>query len=583
MIKYIRYICFLFVVIFCTESFCATLSMSSNKQTVAEGDVFLLTITYEDNQKDANVFNQVIQINNLQSGDLNLNVFNKDFDIVSKSVSSQNGFYNGDLTTKKIWKIGLKPKRSGKITIEPIKIGDAISNYVDIEVKETTDVSYVPDSHSNSNAPYFKIEQTIDNKKPYVQQQVTFLVKVYDNIGLKNGTINIKIDSFNDWFLTPLMNEPIIKKEVVNNKTMNAYYFAYAGFPQKSGEISLPQFVFDGAYIKGNNFDFTNIDDDMAFVGSLFSNLVGQTVPVKMQTKAEKIYVQPIPSNYTAKNWLPLKDLKITASWPKDVKFKVGEAVNRVITISANGLHSSYFPQIDFNESKDIKQYPEKPIISEQINNASLLTTATINNVYIPQKEGEFILPAIVLEWFNTESNKIEKSFIPEEKIIVNSGYISTDETVSIIDHKESTNNKTIEIKEKTESELPYTLFLYILFGLFFILLLIVIFRYFRKKNMYYKMVINSLKRFDYKKTKDNLLLWGKNRFCSEDINNLHDLAELVNCDEFTNQLLLLNKILYSHTDENFDIRKFIEIFKKVDRMRKRVKTNNDILPKLYN
>ena len=261
MIKYIRYICFLFVVIFCTESFCATLSMSSNKQTVAEGDVFLLTITYEDNQKDANVFNQVIQINNLQSGDLNLNVFNKDFDIVSKSVSSQNGFYNGDLTTKKIWKIGLKPKRSGKITIEPIKIGDAISNYVDIEVKETTDVSYVPDSHSNSNAPYFKIEQTIDNKKPYVQQQVTFLVKVYDNIGLKNGTINIKIDSFNDWFLTPLMNEPIIKKEVVNNKTMNAYYFAYAGFPQKSGEISLPQFVFDGAYIKGNNFDFKIASD----------------------------------------------------------------------------------------------------------------------------------------------------------------------------------------------------------------------------------------------------------------------------------------------------------------------------------
>lgn len=599
MMKHFRFICILFIALFCTNAYSATVTMSANKNTIAEGDVFLLTINYSDVYSRDDIYNAALGGSNTAIKGVDFNVFNKDFDIVSKSFSSQDGYYNGALTTKKIWKIGLKPKRSGKITIQPIKIGEALSNYVDIEVKETTDVSYVPDTGGSSYAPYFKIEQSIDENNPYVQQQVTFLVKVFDNIGLRNGTINIKTDTYNDWFLIPLMDKPITKKETINNREMNVYYFMYAGFPQKSGNISIPQFVFDGAYIKGNNFDFTNIDEDIATIGSLFNNLIGQTAPVKMQTKPQKIFVKSIPKDFTAKTWLPLKDLKISASWSENAIFKVGEAVNRKITINATGMHSSYFPQIDFKEIGDVKQYPEKPVISEQISNGSIQTTGIINNVYIPQKAGEIMLPPIVINWFNVTTNKNEQAIIPAEKITV---IPAEGENIANTVSSQDVLSNTIETKDNLESvsgidntSSPKVLnsfksvlwgrngvMLYIAAIVFVILIFAYIFRNLQKKNELYRNVVKSLKLCDYKKTKDCLLLWGKDKFANDDINNLHELSALVNNPEFTNQLLLLNKILYAQTDELFDAIKFIEIFKKVDKMRKTVKINDNILPDLY-
>lgn len=576
MIKYFKFICFLFIILFSANAYCATIFMSANKQIIAEGDALLLTITYSDNYTATGN-------NNKQLNGVDFNVFNKDFDVVSKSFSSQDGFFNGSFSTKKIWKIGLKPKRSGKITIEPIKIGDAISNYIDIEVKETSDVSYVPDSNGSAYSPYFKIEQSIDTTTPYVQQQVIFWVKVLDNIGLKNGTININTGSYNDWFLVPLTNEPITKKETINNRQMNAYYFAYAGFPQKSGELNLPQFVFDGAYIKSNNFDFSNVDDDMILVGSLFNSLIGQTVPVKMQTKAQKINVKPIPKGFTAENWLPLKDLKITSSWSENTKFVEGEAVNRKINITANGLHSSYFPKINFKDINNIKQYPEKPIISEQINNTSLVTDGTINNVYIPQKAGEITLPSIEIDWFNVKTNKVEKAVIPGEKINVLPGLMpSVEENKKDIKVEEISTVDTSPVKDNYKININLYLILYVVIGIFLLFIFIYYIKYLRNKNKLSRIVIKSIKSCDYKKTKDSLILWGKAKFLSDDINNLHDLILLINNDAFTEQLLLLNKILYSKDDELFDVIKFIEIFKKVDKMKKKIKVNDNILPDLY-
>ena len=119
-----------------------------------------------------------------------------DFKIVSNSVSRSINIVNGNVSQSKQWRIGLVPFNEGKIRIKPIRLDNLISNHLDIEVKETTDTAYIEDSIHNSNAPFIQINQISDNKSPYIQQQVTFLVTLYDSIGLriKNISIETKIE-----------------------------------------------------------------------------------------------------------------------------------------------------------------------------------------------------------------------------------------------------------------------------------------------------------------------------------------------------------------------------------------------------
>lgn len=46
-----------------------------------------------------------------------------------------------------------------------------------------------------------------------------------------------------------------------------------------------------------------------------------------------------------------------------------------------------------------------------------LVTTATINVVYIPEKAGKFKLPQQEIEWFNVNSGLFEKTTLPAEVI----------------------------------------------------------------------------------------------------------------------------------------------------------------------
>ena len=75
------------------------------------------------------------------------------------------------------------------------------------------------------------------------------------------------------------------------------------------------------------------------------------------------------------------------------------------------------FPALQFPDIEGFKQYPEKPETSMSAVDGQLVTTATINVVYIPEKAGKFKLPQQEIEWFNVNSGLFEKTTLPAEVI----------------------------------------------------------------------------------------------------------------------------------------------------------------------
>lgn len=565
------------------------LNLSVDKNVVVEGDTLVLTVEYDGSSNN----------------EPDLSDLSHDFNVLSKSISQSFNFINGVATQAKRWSFVLQPLKTGKITISPVKLDNLYSNSEEIEVQKMSNVAYVPDSNVNSNSPYFQIEQEYDVKNPYVQQQVTFFVHIYDSLGLQNGVPTISNESMKDWIVVPLTNKPIVRQETINHKRMNIETYAFAAFPQKSGELLVPQVSFEGFYVKNEPFGFPGFDDDINFFGVNFHNVFGQRVPVRMKTKEQTLFVRPAPANSLKASWMPLNNLELASQWDKNSKFKTGEAITRTITLKATGMTESMLPQLTFPDIRGFRQYPEKPTVSEEVINGRLVTTALFNNVYIPEKSGKMTIPALKIQWFNVDTQKIQIATLPEEIINIEA---SPNELLtlkdSVSDSKETSNSQNeapktplnndniskslsndfsaIQIALSKAAEKP----LFFLAIIFLVLFGFVFFFYYlwqKKQNVFRNNVIHAIKKHDYKKAKENLLIWAAHKFNRADIQNFNDLGKYLQNEAFSEQLSLLNKILYSNINDYFDCVKFVEIFKKVDRLKiEKTKKDSDVLPNLY-
>ncbi len=573
---------FLFSLFFPFQVLANSVDISVDKRVLTEADILTLTVSYN-GDTDENP---------------DLSGLQKDFRIVSTSTSQQINYINGTLQQTKQWAFGLQPLHTGKITINPIKIGGINSNYEEVEVKEVSDVAYVPDSQENTNSPYFQINLSYSPESPYLQQQTTFLVTIYDSLGLQDSALSITEETKKNWSLLPLTNQPIIKKDVVNNKKVNAITYVFAGFPLKNGSIPAPQFLFDGYYLKNSDFHFPRLTDSFSAFGIDFNNIIGQRVPVNMKTKKQSIFVKSVPNGFTDR-WLPLTNLEMQTEWTSSSQFKAGEAANRKITITATGISEEMFPALNFSEIDGFKQYPEKPIMKMSLNNGELVTTATYNIVYIPTKSGKHSLPAQEINWFNTRTGRFEKTSLPSETITVLPNNNISEETFppSVPAPTPNIEPTAMEksLPEENTVQPPANMFtnkkmVYILiamafffgFALFGLLLWLKNIFSKKNKNFYRKMVISSIKKGDYKAAQKALFDWGSLKFGIPSIANLKELSDLVQDDDFSKQLDLLNAVLYSGTEQTLDVPDFLYSFKKVDKKKQTLRKNKDILPNLY-
>lgn len=564
--------CFLIAFLFSTNLFADTLDISVDKNILSEGDVLYLTIEYNGSSGEKPEFGHVLD----------------DFQLVQNSSSSQYSIINGDVSHVKKWTLGLAPKKKGKITIKPIKLGNLTSNYVEVEVKELSNVAYVPDSKQNFNAPYFEIEQNVDNKAPYLNQQVLMSITILDTIGLNNGTLNVAEEAKKDWIILPLLEQPIKKVENIKGKKTNVVTFLFALFPQKSGKIELPQYFFNGEYIKNVQFGISNFSDAFALFDSDVNSLFGQSVPVKMKTSKKTIEVKPVVEGANLKDWLPLKNMKVTSLVNSDKKISVGETFNYEITLVATGTTQSLLPTEISLEVNGAKKYPEKPVFSEEIIDGNVVSIARYNTVYIPEKAGQIVIPRTTIKWFNLNTNKIEEVVVDEKVLEVASNGVVSEESdedkdssfSEIIPEKKEANDKSKEQDKKIVVKINLK---YVLLGM----LVLIFWMFYRKNknkpiNRYKREVIESIKKKNYKQAKISLIEWAKIKYRNKNITNFKDIIDIVRNSEFEKQLDILNKLLYSDDVGILDVNAFIKTFKIINKNKQAKQSDNNILPGLY-
>ncbi len=554
-----------------------TFDATVNRNKIPEGETFLLTLELKNAQTDNTP---------------DLSVLDKDFHTYSISHSYRTNIVNGKADMSQQWNLVLMPNKAGNLLLPAIKLDNFESQPITIEVSKAGSELNIPDEKNGKATQInkFSMRGQIDNKTPYVQEQIIYTLKLIDRGGLQGEEPYFEMSDNNDWIIKSL-GAPIVNSQVINGQTIRELVFKYAMFPQKSGKMTVPAAKFRGFYLtKDTRHDPFGrfFDDDVFLAGFGMADVFATKNPIFLSTKPFEIEVKPaIASNNGW--WLPAQDVKLYAEFePSKPNFKIGEAVTRTIYLQAAGVIDAQLPEIKFTQAAGIKQYPEKPETMMKVQDGKVISTQKTANVYIPEKSGEITLPAIIVPWFNIKTNKMETARIPEQKIFVN-GSTTAQKIISEVVAPQQ--EETVEQTEVVES-LPQNK-IYLLVATAFILGILLSYIIMKvlgtNKNFAQNNKINPLheirsaaKNKDLRKLRDAILLWAKNRYPEAKIFSLNDVEDIVASQALSCELEKLNEALYANKDADWNTEQFLKVFEKVNRAKIRKKNVEELLPKLY-
>lgn len=534
------------------------LTATLDNSKIAYGETVRLKLVYDGNNGGA-----------LQP---DFNVLRQDYNIHSVSSAMNTSIINGVSSQKREWNVVLLPKNEGKQQIPSISAGKYQSAPIELEVLSADAVIKKSENSADvpENTAFFKAELNVENKQPYLEQEITAVLTISDNRGVQLNR-EPYFENADDWDIK-ILSRPETKQQ--NGK--NITEFTYALSPQKSGSLSLPQAVIDGYYLSYNNTAPRAIDSDFfPFMDIDIMRMAGEAKPVLFKSKPETIEVKPIPEDYKGW-WLPADIVVVSAEWAdKNPTFKVGEAVSREITVAAAGIAENQLPELEFAEDGEWKKYPDKPQYSSAIHQNKVVSQEIIRVVYIPQKSGELKLPEIRIPWFNVKTQKAETAVIAAQTVMVapNEAY---ENVPAPVNEKVQTqkDNAAPEIKvesteqataKKTDYPMLPAVLLAFLSGIIISFLL-----FGQKKEKTQKItaktvaaeVKNALDGGDFRQARDALITWGEIIFPKEKINNLKELSDIIANDEFTVQCEIINACLYGLAKEKPNEKVIREVLK---------------------
>ncbi len=355
-----------------------------------------------------------------------ISVLNDDFLITAQRKSFKSTFINGKAQTFSENVLTLIPQKTGKVVLPSIRAGKEKTSPITLTV--VAGGQALPDDPAERRRvqavqPNVFIRSAINDKTPYVGQQIPLTVRLYSftRTPLLDGTV---VPRKADGITAEQWGEAKRSQEVVNDRAYDVLEYRFLLFAQKSGKIRLSPVQFQGT-ISDPDAGRDETDDFFNMGGGLFSGLFNQK-NISVQSDPILLNVRPAATG-TDGYWLPATDVAVSEDLtPSQQSIALGEAVTRTVTVAASGVLNSQIPDPEFAGGSEYKQYPGKTDSKNLFDQNGVIGVKTRQIVFMPTTSGKIVLPSMEIPWFNVKTGKREKAFLPSRTITV------TGETTSV-------------------------------------------------------------------------------------------------------------------------------------------------------
>ena len=338
------------------------------------------------------------------------------FEIYSKGRSSNISIANGVMTSSLIYRYLVIPRKPGKFPIDGIAVvynnkrykGNSVILSVQNRGGNTSDDLDDRSLDSKGESRDYFLEAIIDQKSPFVNEQVTLTLKFFIAV---------------QYYGSPELTEPTTTgfwTEVLGNKT--PYYQSlsnrryrvierkYALFPTQTGELTIGRATIR-ATVAGKKrrsrdpFGSFNLDD-----------FFGRGVEARASSQPLRINVKPIPPENRPEDFTGTIGRFMIRAEADKRQVEVNQPVTVKFRISGTGnVKTVAEPKLPEMEEFRIYRASSSEEVSQQ--NDKLGGTKVFEEVFIPRIPGDFEIPSVAFNYFDPNQGKYHR--VATEPILI--------------------------------------------------------------------------------------------------------------------------------------------------------------------
>ncbi|WP_261875076.1 BatD family protein [Vibrio rarus] len=362
------------------------LRASVTKTTVSKDEVIQLKITADEK---------------LDSDSINLDVLSDDFYVSRPSFGSSVNIINGKRSDSSIWTVAIAPQKIGTLTIPSFKVNNAATAPITLNVSMN--------AQAPSSDDILEVRTKLDKKELYPNESTVFNARIIVKVDPRRlQNVNLTKPSAPGMQLQPLA-DPKQSQAVLNGVEVLVIDQSFRVTANNSGDFTIQAPTLTGLVNYGNGRGNSHI------------------VTLSGQSKQVPIKVLPIPEDYHGP-WLPTSNLQLSQHWQLDnqqsvtnqsVTIDAGDSITRTITLTAADLTSEQLPNLSISSPNAFRVYSDKPSFTPNDDGSVTMTT---KQVLIAKKSGEYALPSVKVQWWNSQTKQPKISEVSGLNVTVNPG-----------------------------------------------------------------------------------------------------------------------------------------------------------------
>jgi len=234
-------------------------------------------------------------------------------------------------------------------------------------------------------------EVSINKSSVYKAEPVEVRVSIFTSTWFTKGVDpgNIKVDgAFTIYFRS------VSETRNVNGKTYAGVTMIFNVFPYENDDILFPAVTFK-----------VETPDEGAYKG----------VSRSITTQPKAIKVKPVPEGFDVSQWLVTQNVSVKQNFSGNLSsIKVGDVIERTLTRSVSGNVSGLIPAIVWDTINGISTYIGRSDAKDNKTRTSISAERTDKISYLFEGEGEVVIPATEITWWNPVQNKAYKRTLKE-------------------------------------------------------------------------------------------------------------------------------------------------------------------------
>lgn len=311
-----------------------------------------------------------------------LSVLEADFAVLGQSSSSNISIVNGRQSVSVVYSVELEPRREGSIQIPAIRIGNSVTEPLQIQVLPARSGT------AASGDPVY-IESEIGTAEPYVQQAVSYIVRLYFAIPISDGNLDVPAP---ERASQQQLGEGRQYQREVDGRRYNVFERHYLLQPEQSGTLQLPAPRFRGRSQTGG------------------SGFFGRMETVSAVGQAREIQVRPAPAG-APQPWLPLPQLQLQRG-ALPAQLRAGEPLMLELVLQAPGTLAALLPDLVLPAIDNAQVFPEPPQRSEELAGGTPVATLRQRFAIVPAAAGTLHLPQLRVDYWNTSTDRADAAVL---------------------------------------------------------------------------------------------------------------------------------------------------------------------------